>query len=63
MKNDLRCISGTLWCHDPQHDNPDLEINIGTCPDCCGNGCGDDGEPVPKVSRVALWLWAERQGE
>lgn len=53
MKGDLRCIEGRLFRHDPQYDDPDLETDIGECPDCSGDGCDD--EPVPKVGRSALW--------
>jgi hypothetical protein len=48
MKGDLRCIEGRLWRHDPQADDPDLETDVGECPDCSGDGCGDHGEPVNK---------------
>ncbi len=63
MKNDLRCVAGTLWRHDPQPDDPDLETNVGTCPDWSGDGCGEDGETVAKVGRSAAWLRAERTAE
>lgn len=39
MKGDLRCIEGRLFRHDPQHDDPDLETDVGQCPDCEGDGC------------------------
>lgn len=49
MKGDLRCLEGRIWRHDPQYDDPDLETDIGKCPDCSGDGCGDEpGEPVEK---------------
>lgn len=51
MKGDLCCIDGRLWRHDPQYDDPDLETDIGTCPDCSGQGCSDDSEPVSKIGR------------
>ena len=54
MKGDLRCIDGRLFRHDPQHDDPDLETDIGECPDCSGDGCDD--EPVPKPGRSQEWL-------
>lgn len=54
-KGDLRCIEGRLFRHDPQADDPDLETDVGECPDCSGDGCGDDGEPVAKVGRSTLW--------
>ncbi len=56
MKNDLYCIGGELWRHDPQPDDPELQTSVGTCPDCSGDGCGDDDEPVSKVGRSAAWL-------
>ena len=34
-----RCIEGRLFRHDPQHDDPDLETDIGQCPECDGKGC------------------------
>ena len=34
-----RCIDGRLMRHDPQHDDPNLETDIGKCPECEGNGC------------------------
>lgn len=55
-KGDIRCVDGRLWCHDPQWDDPDLEIDAGKCPDCSGDGCSDDGEPVPKPGRDEYWL-------
>lgn len=39
MKGDLRCIDGRLWRHDPQYDDPDLETDVGECPECSGEGC------------------------
>ena len=60
MKGDLRCIEGKLYRHDPQHDDPDLETCVGTCPDCSGDGCGDDGEPVSKPGRSGYWLTGRR---
>lgn len=56
MKGDLRCIEGTLYRHDPQYDDPDLETAVGTCPDCSGKGCGEDGEPVSKIGKSDAWL-------
>ena len=41
MKGDLRCIEGRLMRHDPQDDDPYLETDVGECPDCSGDGCGD----------------------
>ena len=57
MRGDIRCVEGTLYRHDPQWDDPDLETAIGQCPDCSGQGCGDeDGEAVPKHGRSQNWL-------
>ena len=55
MKGDLRCIEGRLFRHDPQWDDPDLETDVGQCPDCSGEGWGDDGEAVPKTGRSRAW--------
>jgi hypothetical protein len=56
MRGDLRCVDGRLWRHDPQFDDPDLETHIGQCPDCSGDGCGDNGEPVAKSGRSDAWI-------
>ena len=52
MRGDLTCVGGRLMRHDPQFDDPELETDIGECPDCGGEGCGEwDGiypERVPK---------------
>lgn len=47
MKGDLRCIDGRLFRHDPQYDDPELETDIGECPDCSGEGwnCADCDAP------------------
>lgn len=37
--NRYRCVEGRLWRHDPQHDDPDLETDVGQCPECNGKGC------------------------
>ncbi len=42
MKGDLRCVEGRTMRHDPQHDDPDLETDIGECEFCGGDGCDDD---------------------
>jgi len=34
-----RCIDGRLMRHDPQPDDPNLETDIGKCPECDGKGC------------------------
>jgi hypothetical protein len=61
MKGDLHCIEGRLYRHDPWPDDPDLETNVGQCPDCSGDGCGDDDAPVPKPSLRHLSLLTSRQ--
>lgn len=38
-KGDIRCIEGRRMRHDPQHDDPDLETDIGKCTECEGAGC------------------------
>lgn len=40
----VRCVEGRLYRHDPQFDDPDLETDVGPCPDCCGYGCDEEGE-------------------
>lgn len=61
MRGDLRCLEGRLWRHDPQYDDPHLETDVGQCPDCSGDGCGDDGGPVSKVGRTDVWFPQQRQ--
>lgn len=39
MRGETRCIDGRLYRHDPQHDDPYLETDIGKCPECEGSGC------------------------
>lgn len=42
-----RCIDGRLMRHDPQPDDPNLETDIGKCPECNGAGCDknvDEGD-------------------
>lgn len=69
MKGLLRCIDGRLFEHQPQYDDPDFEIDIDECPDCSGDGCGDDGNAVSKPGRSQDWLrdpdWErqKRQGD
>jgi hypothetical protein len=56
MKGDLRCVGGRIMRHDPQFDDPELETDIGECPDCSGDGCGECGEAVSKPGRSREWL-------
>ena len=37
-RGDIRCIDGRLYRHDPQHDDPDLETDVGACKECGGEG-------------------------
>jgi hypothetical protein len=39
-----RCIDGRLMRHDPQPDDPNLETDIGKCPECDGEGCEAMGD-------------------
>ena len=39
MKGDIRCVDGRRYRHDPQFDDPELETDVGQCPDCEGEGC------------------------
>ena len=45
-----RCVEGRKMRHAPQPDDPDLEMDMGQCEDCDGEGCDikaatpDDGE-------------------
>jgi hypothetical protein len=48
MRGDIRCLEGRLWRHDPQDDDPDLETDVGACPDCDGKGCDQDDDLTPK---------------
>lgn len=34
-----RCVDGRTMRHDPQHDDPELETDIGQCEECDGKGC------------------------
>jgi hypothetical protein len=55
-----RCIEGSLYRHDPQHDDPDLETCIGTCPECGGEGCEPERDELPNcVWRNAATPFAE----
>ena len=51
MRGEFYCVGGRLMRHDPQHDDPELMTDRGECPDCSGDGCGDDGEMVSKAGR------------
>lgn len=49
----VRCIEGRLFRHDPQHDDPYLETDVGTCPECEGKGCDCEGGERDVLSE--LW--------
>ena len=42
LGNRFRCEDGNLMRHNPQHDDPELETNVGQCPECRGKGCSDE---------------------
>lgn len=45
----VRCVEGRLMRHDPQHDDPDLETDVGMCFECRGHGCdAETDEPAPR---------------
>ncbi len=44
MRGDLRCVEGRLLRHDPQWDDPNLETDVGICPECDGHGCDTPSE-------------------
>jgi len=54
-----RCIEGRLYRHDPQHDDPDLETDVGECPACGGEGCVERDELPNCVWRHAATPFAE----
>lgn len=41
----IRCVEGRLYRHEPQHDDPYLETDIGPCPECDGHGCEEGAQP------------------
>lgn len=52
MRGEHFCIDGRLMRHDPQPDDPEMMTDRGQCPDCSGDGCGDEpGEAVSKHGR------------
>lgn len=54
---DYRCIDGRLMRHDPQPDDPELETDVGACPDCSGKGCHD--KFADKGYRSRAWARGE----
>ena len=56
-KGNIYCVDGRLLRRDPQDDDPELMTDRGECPDCSGDGCGDEpGEMVSKYGRSDKWL-------
>ena len=55
MKGDIRCVEGRSYRHDPQHDDPDLETDMGKCRECSGKGCAE-------VEAEALKIEAAQHG-
>lgn len=50
MRGDTRCIDGRVYEHRPQQDDPDLEVVIGQCPECDGEGCDRaTAEPIEEA--------------
>ena len=53
-RGEIRCVDGRLMRHDPQFDDPDLETDVGKCPECDGEGCAECdacGKMKPGVSK------------
>lgn len=49
-----RCVEGRLMRHDPQHDDPDLETDIGQCPECAGKDCSAPAKIVTKYDPPSI---------
>jgi hypothetical protein len=54
MKGDTRCIEGRFYRHEPRPDDPDLETDVGECPECEGEGCRELDELPNCVWRGAF---------
>ncbi len=54
-----KCVEGRLLRHDPQHDDPYLETDVGECDDCGGKGCIEPEELPNCVWRGAETPFAE----
>jgi hypothetical protein len=50
--SDKRCVEGRLYRHDPQFDDPYLETDVGECPDCSGDGFGDEPVSYEQLQRA-----------
>jgi len=57
MKGDLRCIGGVLWRHEPQRDDPELEVATHTpCERCRGVGCERIADLAEDVVESLHWV-------
>lgn len=61
MSRHFACVDGRLMRRDPQPDDPYLETDVGECPDCSGDGCGENGEIIYKPGRSDEWLRGHRR--
>src|SRR5258707_7740611 len=66
MSMTTRCTDGRLMRHDPQRDDPYLETDIGECPECEGEGCGEcgccgGGGPLMRRWGTGRWTVASRK--
>jgi hypothetical protein len=66
MKGDIRCIEGRLFRHDPQHDDPELETDVGQCEECFGDGCEQDTDwqnraRALEAENARLRAWANKR--
>lgn len=52
--NSLQCVEGRILRHDPQSDDPYLQTDIGSCPDCYGLGCSEENSE--KYGKAYFWL-------
>lgn len=43
-RGDTRCVEGRIMRHDPFFDDPDLETDVGACPDLHRGKCDRCGE-------------------
>jgi hypothetical protein len=61
MKGNIRCFEGSLWRHDPQPDDPELETRVGKCQDCDGIGC-DELDRRFRAAKDVTPMNAEQRG-
>jgi hypothetical protein len=52
-RGDTRCVEGRIYEHRPQHDDPELEVDIGECDACEGWGCPVDPYPDDEEEEAA----------